>query len=701
MEHAFPGPGLRGRAAECAALDALVEDVRRGKSRALVLRGEAGIGKTALIRYLIASAAGVTVVRAVAVETEMELAYSGLHQLCAPLLDRLQSLPAPQRQALGIVFGLYAGAAPDRFLVALAVLTLFAEAAEQGPLLCVVDDAQWLDRASGTTLSFVARRVLAERLGIVFATREPDAALQLLPELEVTGLLNGEARALLHSALRFTLDERVCDQIVAETRGNPLALLELPRGLASGGAVTGELERSFVRRLETLPGDTRRLLLLAAAEPTGDPLLLWDAASRLGIETTAVVAAEQDGLLAIGRRVRFRHPLVRSAIYRSAATQERRAIHLALAEATDREVEPDRRAWHLGGAASGPAEDVALELEGAAGRAQDRGGVAAAAAFLQRAVELTQDPARRVERALDAARLSFQAGVFGEALELVAMAEAGPVDEFQRARAALMRAQVAFASGLGRDAPPLLLEAARRLEPFDLELARETYLSAWGAATLAGDPAGKPVLEDICRAVQALPSPLGTPRPLDLLLDGLALVTTHGHATAAPLLLRATEALADIPVDDALRWGWVAAQAPLFVWDIEALDATAARQVELARDAGALAQLPFKLSQLGITRPWMGDFEQSASLIAEIESVAAAIGSPLAPYTLLRLRALQGSRAEVSALAASALELAAGAGQGMAGSGRTGRARCWATATGVTRRRRRRPVARASTRLTP
>jgi DNA-binding CsgD family transcriptional regulator len=677
MEHPFPGPGLRGRAAECAVLDALVEDVRRGKSRALVLRGEAGIGKTALIEYLIASAADVTVVRAVAVETELELAYSSLHQLCAPLLGRLQSLPAPQRQALGIVFGLYAGAAPDRFLVALAVLTLLAEAAEQGPLLCVVDDAQWLDRASAMTLSFVARRVLAERLGIVFATREPDPALQQLSELEVTGLLNGEARALLRSALRFTLDERVRDQIVAETRGNPLALLELPRGLtatqlaggfglAGGGAVTGQLERSFVRRLETLHGDTRRLLLLAAAEPTGDPLLLWDAASRLGIETTAAVAAEEDGLLAIGRRVRFRHPLVRSAIYRSAATQDRRAIHLALAEATDREVDPDRRAWHLGGAASGPAEGVALELELAAGRAQARGGVAAAAAFLQRAVELTQDPARRVERALDAAQLSFQAGVFGEALELVALSEAGPVDEFQRARAALMRAQVAFASGLGRDAPPLLLEAARRLEPLDLELARETYLSAWGAATLAGDLAGKPVREDICRAVQALPPLQGTPRPLDLLLDGVALLTTHGHATAAPLLRRATKALADIPPEDVLRWGWIAAIAPLLVWDIEATDAIAARHVQLARDAGALAQLPLFLSQLGITRPWMGDFAQSASLIAEIDSVAAAIGSPVAPYTLLRLRALQGSEAEVSALAASALELAAGTGQGMA-----------------------------------
>src|SRR4051812_4867881 len=229
MESRFRGPAqrtiLRGRARECAVLDGLVGDVRRGESRSLLLRGEAGIGKTALLEYLVESASDLTVVRAVGVESEMELAYAGLHQLCAPLLDRLERLPGPQRDALRIVFGLTAGPAPDRFLVGLAVLSLVSEVAEEGPLLCVVDDAQWLDQTSALTLAFVARRLLAEPVGLVFAAREPGEELRHVPDLEVHGLVNGDARALLGSAVRFALDERIRDRIIAETRGNPLALL--------------------------------------------------------------------------------------------------------------------------------------------------------------------------------------------------------------------------------------------------------------------------------------------------------------------------------------------------------------------------------------------------------------------------------------------------------------------------------------------
>ena len=559
MESRFRGPGrrpaLRGRASECALLDDLVSAVRRGESRSLVLRGEAGIGKTALLEYLIASASDLTVVRAAGVESEMELAYASLHQLCGPLLDRLDRLPAPQRQALEIVFGLSAGAAPDRFLVGLAVLSLFSAVAEERPLLCVVDDAQWLDQTSGLTLAFVARRLLAEPVGIVFGAREPGEELRHVPELEVQGVRDGDARALLSSAVRFKLDEAVRDRIVAETRGNPLALLELPRGLTAtqlaGGfgllgaqALTGRIEESFVRRLELLSDDARRLLLVAAAEPVGDPLLLWRAAERLGIGPADAEAAEAEGLLAIGGRVTFRHPLVRSAMYRSAAAEDRRAVHLALAEATDRETDPDRRAWHLAAAAAGPDEQVALELERSAGRAQARGGLAAAAAFLRRAVALTRDPARRADRALAAAQASLQAGEFDAALGLAATAEAGPLDEFQRALVDLLRAHVAFAAGLWSDAPPLLLKAARRLESFDLDLARETYLTAWGAAGLAEDVAARDVLVEICRAVRALPRPPGAPRPRDLLLDGFALLITEGHAAAAPTLQRAVQAVA-------------------------------------------------------------------------------------------------------------------------------------------------------------
>ena len=677
MERGVRGPsgrtGLRGRASECALLDEWVSAIRRGESRSLVLWGEAGIGKTALLDYLVASASDLIVVRAVGVESDMELPFASLHQLCGPLLDRLETLPAPQRQAMEVVFGLSAGAAPDRFLVGLAVLSLFAEVTEQRPLLCVVDDAQWLDQTSALTLAFVARRLLAESVGIVFAARERGEELRGVPELEVKGMRNGDARALLGSAVRFKLDEQVRSRIIAETHGNPLALLELPRGLTAtelaGGfgllgaqALTGRIEESFVRRLEALTDDGRRLLLVAAAEPVGDPLLLWRAAERFGIAPAAAEVAEADGLLAIGERVTFRHPLVRSAVYRSAAAGERRAVHLALAEATDREADPDRRAWHLAAASEGPDEQVALELERSAGRAQARGGLAAAAAFLQRAVALTNDPGRRADRALTAAQASLQAGAFDAALGLVATAEAGPLEGFQRARIDLLRANVAFAAGLWSDAPPLLLQAARRLEPFDLELARETYLTAWGAAGLSEDLAARDVLREICRGVRALPALSGDLRPRDLLLDGLALLITEGHAAAIPTLQRAALALADMPLEDVLRWGWAAAGARFAVWDDEGLLASCSRQVQLVRDAGELAALPIHLTYLGMATIWTGDFAGVASLVAEIDSVAAATGSRFPPYILLRLRALQGRESEASAAIASAIERFGGQG---------------------------------------
>jgi DNA-binding CsgD family transcriptional regulator len=663
---------LRGRTSECALLDDLVAAIRRGESRSLVLRGEAGIGKTALLEHLTVSASDLTVVRAVGAESEMELAYASLHQLCGPMLDRLERLPAPQRQAIEIVFGLSAGPAPDRFLIGLAVLTLFAAVADQRPLLCVVDDAQWLDQTSALTLAFVARRLLAERVGIVFAAREPGDALCGVPLLEVHGVRNGDARALLNSAVRFKMDDRVRDRIVAETRGNPLALLELPRGLTAaqlaGGfglldaqTLTGRIEESFVRRLQALPDDTRRLLLVAAAEPVGDPVLLWRACEWLGIRPAAAEDAVAEGLLAIGHRVTFRHPLVRSAVYRSAVGKDRRAVHSALAEATDRDTDPDRRAWHLATATAGPDEQVAVELERSAGRAQARGGLAAAAAFLQRAVALTKDPASRADRALAAAQASLQAGAFDAALGLAATAETGPLDEFQRAQVDLLRARVALADVHWSDAPRSLLRAARRLESLDMDLARETYLTAWGAAGMSEDLAARDVLLEICRAVRALPAPRA-PRPLDVLLDGLALLITEGHAVAAPTLQRAMRALVDMPAEDVLRWGWMANGARCAVWDFDGWYATAARQVQILRDAGALAELPMHLSYQAMSVTWTGDFAGAASLIAEVDSVAAATGISFPPYVLVRLRALQGNEPEASAVIATAIERFGGQG---------------------------------------
>jgi DNA-binding CsgD family transcriptional regulator len=666
---------LLGRARERVLLDELVEDVRAGRSRSLVLRGEAGVGKTALLEHLVASAPDLTVVRTVGAEAEMELAFASLHQLCGPLLDRIPRLSVPQRQALEIVFGVSAGGAPDRFLVGLAVLSLLCEVAEERPLLCVVDDAQWLDQASALTLAFVARRLQAEPVGIVFAAREPAGAFQHVSTQEIRGLRDGDARALLASASLFKLEERVRDRIVAETRGNPLALLELPRGLTAtqlaGGfgilaadGVAGRIEDSFVRRLGALPEAARRLTLVAAAEPLGDPLLVWRAAQGLGIGPDTADAAAAAGLLTIGDRVTFRHPLVRSAAYRSAAPQDRQAAHRALADVTDRDLDPDRHAWHLAAAAAGPDEGVALALEHSAGRAEARGGLVAAAAFLQRAVALTVDPGRRAERALAAAQASFQAGAFDDARRLVATAEAEARDDHQRARADLLRGHIAFTSGLGREAPPLLLDAARQLVPFDLELARETYLTAWGAAVFAGST----MLAEICRAARALPPSPGPPRPLDLLLDGLAALTTDGRAAATPTLQRAAEALAEMPAQDVLRLGWAARAASAQVWDFERMLEISARQVQLVRDVGALGQLPIHLSQLGLVRAWMGDFADAASLAAEIDAISAATGSPIGPYTALRLQSLQGREAEAAAAISAAIDQAAASGQEMAAS---------------------------------
>jgi DNA-binding CsgD family transcriptional regulator len=682
MQNRFPGPGrgttLRGRAGECALLDGLVRDIRQGESQSLVLRGEAGIGKTALLEYLVESASDLTVVRAAGVESEMELAFAGLHQLCAPLLDRLQRLPPPQRQALEIVFGVSAGAAPDRFLVGLAVLSLFSEVAEEQPLLCVVDDAQWLDQASALTLAFVARRLLAEPVGIVFAAREPGEELQHLPELEVHGLRNGDARALLGSAVRFMLDERVRDRIVAETRGNPLALLELPRGLTAtqlaGGfgmleahALSGRIEESYIRRVQTLPEETRRLLLVAAAEPIGDPLLLLRASERLGISDSAVDAAT-DGLLAIGERVTFRHPLVRSAVYRSADTPQRRAAHLALAEATNRDIDPDRRAWHLAAAAAGPDEDTALELELSAGRAQARGGLAAAAAFLQRAVALTGDPARRVERALAAAQASLGAGIFDVALGLLATAEVGPLDELQRARLDLLRAEAAYSESRGSAAPALLLRAAKTLEPLDPQLARETYLDAWSSALFAGQLASSASLHEVSRAALAARRPAERPRPSDLLLQGFSLAFTEGRSAAAPVLERAATGFAgnDVSIEEVLRWGWLATAAAVMVWDYETCLAVATRGVQLAREAGALTVLAVSVNVMTQAVVLGGEFGRAALLVADADSVTEATGTQVAPYGALVLAGFQGREADASGLIGATIEQYTAGGQGTA-----------------------------------
>jgi DNA-binding CsgD family transcriptional regulator/tetratricopeptide (TPR) repeat protein len=658
------------RLGERGVLDRLVEMVRAGESRALVVRGDPGVGKTVLLDYVAGQAAGARcrVARAVGVQGEMELAFAGLHQLCRPMLGHAERLPVPQRDALRTAFGIAAGPPPDRFLVGLAVLGLLSEVAGERPLICLVDDEQWLDRASAQVLGFTARRLAADPVGLVFAARDPGDELAGLPALKVRGLRDEDARALLDAALAGPLDARVRDRIVAETRGNPLALLELPRGLSpaelaggfglpGAGPLPGRIEASFARQLEVLPGQARRLVQLAAADPSGDQPLVWRAAGRLGIPADAADPAIQAGLIEFGgRRVRFRHPLARSAAYRSATISERQQMHAALAEVTDPIADPDRQAWHQAQAATEPDEEVAAVLERSAGRAQARGGLAAAAAFLERSVALTADPARHTGRILAAAQANMQAGAFDKALELLATAEAGPLDELASAQVELLRGQISFASGLGSEAALQLLKAASRLEPLNLDLARETYLNAWCAATMSAHLDGGTVLERICRAILALPALGGNPRPLDLLLDGLALLTTEERAAAAPTLRRAAQALVDIPVEDVLRWGW-AADGPCYaLWDFEGVLAISSRQVQLVRDAGVLAQLPTHLSAAAIAQAWTGDFAGAAVLMAASDSAAEATGSQIAPYALLRLRALQGREAEASTLIASAVE---------------------------------------------
>jgi DNA-binding CsgD family transcriptional regulator len=675
---------LRGRDAESAVLGRLFDAARSGESGAVVVRGEPGIGKTALVEYAIGTAPDLRLLRAVGVQSEIELAFAGLHQLCGPLLDRLDRLPDPQRQALSGAFGISDGEAPDRFVVGLAALNLLSDAAEGQPLLCAVDDAQWLDEESALTLAFVARRLLAESVAIVFVTRERNEVFSGLPELVLDGLDADDAHSLLATGLPGLVDEQVRDRIVAETRGNPLALLELPHGrsaveLAGGFGVPDDLpladriEQSFLRRIESLRAETRRLLLAAAAEPVGDVALLWRAAERLGLRPDAAEPAETAGLVEFGVRVRFRHPLVRSAAYRAAAVRDRREVHRALAGATDPAVDPDRRAWHRAQAAAGPDEEVASELERSADRARARGGFAAMAAFLERAAALTPDLARRGTRALSAARAKLEAGAPEAAQALLATAELSPLDDLEGARLERLRGQIAFARTRGNDAPPLLLEAARRFEPLDVASARETYVETFGAEIFAGRESRAGGMVETAKGARASPPGPLPPRPIDLLLDGLAARFTEPLGEALPALTRALNAFADEDRsdDDGLRWLWTSCPVtpePLApeLWDDERWHALANRAVDLARNSGALAVLPIALSYRACVHVHAGEFATATALIQEANAISRAVGNAPLRYTSLVLVAWRGDETAALPVIESSLEDAKARGEGRA-----------------------------------
>jgi DNA-binding CsgD family transcriptional regulator len=654
---------LLGRQRERLVLERLLDTAREGHGGVLVVHGDPGVGKTALLEYAVEAAEDFRVVRTAGVEGEMELDYAALQRFCAPILEFCERLPDPQRDALTVAFGLSAGQAPSPFLIGLAALGLLSDAAEQQPLLCVVDDAQWLDDASAQVLAFVARRLLAERIALAFATRQLGSGLARFPQLHVEPLGRRDARALLESVLAARLDEPVLERILAETRGNPLALLELPRGLTpaqlAGGfglpaalPLSTGIEQSFTRRLARLPRDARRLLLLAAAEPVGDPALLWRAAQQLGIPETAAHAAESEGLLTLDGAVVFRHPLVRSAVYGAAEPNERREVHRALADATDPQLDPDRRAWHRAQAASVPDEELAAELERSAARAQARGGFAAAAVFLERAAALTPDPVRRAQRALVAARTKFRAGALDDALALLSSTEVDALDELEHARVELLRAQIAFATTHGSDAPILLLRAARRLGPLSRTLACETYLEALSAAMFAGRLAapGATALE-VARAAKAAPRPpvlVG----LELWLDGLATLFTDGYEAAVPILRRAHEGFdgGDMAENEQIRWKWLATVLSVHLWEDVRWQAISESHVQIAREAGALGELPLALSQRVYAHLFAGELTAAALLVDEIRAATEATGSNLTPYGAVGLAALRGREPEAISL---------------------------------------------------
>jgi DNA-binding CsgD family transcriptional regulator/tetratricopeptide (TPR) repeat protein len=671
---------LVGRHDECETLNQLVADVLAGTSRAAVLRGEAGVGKSALLSYLSGRTANWRIARAVGVESEMELAYSSLHQLCVPLLDLLERLPAPQRDALATVFGLISAAPPDPFLVGLATLSLFAEAAEQQPLLCIVDDAQWLDQASAQAVAFVGRRLQAERIALVCAARSGigDHALAALPTFAVGGLRNNDARALLLGNMRGPVDAAVAEQVLAECHGNPLALLELARtsSVASligsfvaseGRLVPNKIEQNYVERLQLLPADAQLLVLAAAAEPLGDPILLHHAAQMLGVDITALDPAVGAGLLKVGSHVEFAHPLIRSAAYRSATTDDRHRVHRALAEATDGEADPDRRAWHRASATAGVEEEVAVELEHSAGRARARGGVAAAAVFLQRAAALTPDPIRRVDRSLAAAGASLQAGMFDAALELLPGVGTGALDDLQRARTELLRAQIEFASRRGSDAPRSLLGAVKRVEPLDARLARDSYLEALSAALFAARlaaPGGG--VREVAHAVQAAPPASSPPTASDLLVDAWAAMFADGCAAAMPKLRHALHEFDHVAAAaDHLQLLWLVTITAPVVWDDARWETQSRQHVELARSSGALSELPLALNARLFTHLFRGELDTARALIGEAQAAVEATGAQLTPWGAIALEALRGHEQAAAAILDAATADATSRGEGI------------------------------------
>ena len=645
-----------GRSAECRVLDDLVARVQRGHGQALVLSGDAGIGKTALLDHAARRAgSGMRVLRVTGIQTEMELAFAGLHQLLGAAVERADRLQPPRSSALRVAFRLEDGPAPDRLTIALGVLELLSDLAADRPLLCLVDDVQWLDTASVQALSFAARRIEAAPAGFVLATRRPGPDLSGIAALHVPGLGAPDARALLEDALPFPLDDEIREQIVTETGGNPLALLELPRSvspseLAGGFALPAiaplseRIEAGYRRRLSALPADAQRAVLLAAADPVGDPALLRAAAAHLGLRDDAVAEAAATGLLTTGSRVSFTHSVARSAVYRSAAPDARRDVHRALALATDEGTDPDRRAWHRALATAGPDEDVAEQLESSARRARARGGVGAAAAFLERAASLTPAAGARIDRLIAAAALTQNAGDVDHAEELLDVAaRAGSVSGEQQARIALARGQVAFAAHRGAESVELLIDAAHRLKQYRLPENPATVLEAVLAATWV---VPRPENVDLVKAAVAALAEGGPADPgVDLLIEGVRASAEEGYGAAAPVLRRALDVvLADDrgSVAAGLATLWFLLCVPVALWDEDSWDALLAGETDLARRTGGLCALNGTTRCLVVRRVLIGDLDGAEQAVGVMDAIASATGKPPTLHAQMVLSAWRG-----------------------------------------------------------
>jgi DNA-binding CsgD family transcriptional regulator len=658
----------------------MLDDARAGRGCVLVMRGEPGVGKSALLDYMAQQAAGCTLARAAGVEFEAELTLAGLQQLLGgSAVERAERLPGPQRDALRVAFGMQQGPTPDRFLVGLATLGVLCDVAEDRPLVCLIDDVQWLDRASTQVLAFIARRLAAERFALVFAVREPSAVQELdgLPELVVEGLGDHEARTLLATAVAGRLDEQVRDRIVAEARGNPLALLELPRSLTpaemAGGfgrpdarTLSGRVEKSFLRRIESLPEETREVLFVAAAEPAGDVTLLQRALNTLGIAADRIVPAENAGLIEVGPRVRFSHGLVRSAAYRAATPEVRRRGHAALAEATDPETDPDRRAWHRAHSTPVPDEPVAVELERCALRAQARAGPEAAAAFLERAVELTPGTRLRGERAISAAQAKFDAGAPAAAEGLLAIAAMCPLGELDCARVERLKAHIAFARTRGGDTPALLSAAAKRLEMLDPQLARQTHLEALWAAVRSGRFTEAHGVVEAAEAAIA-PTRGRSSRAIDLMLEGLTCRMGRGYTAALPMVARALDAFQQEGFrQENITWCWLACQLAMDLWNDGACANIADGLGVVARERGALTVLPFALNYSAAHQLFAGRFDVADQLVDEANRITAATGNvPIADFSVL-IAAWRGDRDTTYQLRAAIIPDATSRGEGFA-----------------------------------